>query len=554
MTLNTNYMISPNLQEYFVDKTTGTPLAAGNVFYYSDTERSTLKTVYTLVAGVSPGTYVYIPLPNPVPLSGVGTTTDGDGNDIRVYYYPRNAEGGIENYYIVVKDADGVTQFTRQAWPNLDTNPPVENNFTYNFARNWTFYSWSFGTTFNNVKTGSTGFFDFIMDDWIYKQSDSTQTINISRVKFDAGANPDGVNAPFYVDYQCTSVGSGLGTYNRFEQQYQSVQTLNGNDVVVSIWLKKIGATPAPVSISLRQYFGSGGSPHAEVETTILTISDLTTEWKEYTGTITLPSISGMQIGTNEDDYLILNINMPLNQTSHVNIGPIRFEEGVEIAGSQQTSNDTILQETDTFGLYPAFTTGDIKFTIKNVSYAGWLLMDDLAIGSPSSAAAQHKGFSYYSLFELLWTNITSQTGGTNIGATGYAQLFNSAGIAQAAVGASALADWDAGKCIQLTRVLGRALAVSGSGPGLSSRSLGQYLGEENHTLIAAEVPNLSVSVAGSIARGDGTFVPTNQVLTNSGTPVGSLAFSATGSTTNGGGGAHNNMQPSVFLNVMIKI
>ena len=34
------------LQEYFVDKDTGFPLAAGQVFFYEDTNRSVLKNIY----------------------------------------------------------------------------------------------------------------------------------------------------------------------------------------------------------------------------------------------------------------------------------------------------------------------------------------------------------------------------------------------------------------------------------------------------------------------------------------------------------------------------
>lgn len=532
MTLNTNYMISPNLQEYFVDKTTGAPLAAGNVFYYSDTERSTLKNVYTLVAGLDPGTYVYTPLPNPVPLSGVGTTTDGFSNDVRVYYYPYDANGQVENYYIVVKDADGLTQFTRQSWPNLETNPPEENNYTYNFVRNWTFYSWSFGTTFTDVKVGSLTAYDFFIDDWLYQQSDSSQSINISRVTFEAGADPTGINVPYYVDYQCTSIGSGLAVFNRFEQLFQSVQTLNGNDVVASIWLKKVGVGTTPVSISLIQYFGTGGTPHANVETTILDIPDLTTEWKQYTGTNLLPSISGMQIGTGGDDCLELCINMPLNQTARVNIGPVRLEEGIEIAGSQQISNDTIKQETNTFGLYPSFTTGDIKLTLKNTSDPGWLLMDNTSIGKPGSGAA-HIGWVYKALFSLIWTNVHNNT---------YAPI--SGGV----FGASAEADWDAGKTIGMTTALGRALAVAGSGAGLTARALGQNnVGEETHTLTAPEL-----AVHQHAAPGGANFAITGGASLNI---SGALAGTTSNATGDGGGGLpHNNMQPSIFYNVMIKI
>lgn len=449
MTLNTNYMIAPNLQEYFVDKTTGTPLAGGNVFYYSDTERSTLKTVYTLVAGVEPGTYVYTPLPNPVPLSGVGTTTDGEGNDIRVYYYPYNDDGNVENYYIVVKDADGVTQLTRQAWPNIENEPPESNRVSYNFVRNPTFYSWSNTTEFKDVKTGSATQYDFMPDDWIYSQDDSSQTINISRGTFASGENPTGTNAPYYSIYECTSAGSLAGTYNAFSQYYKSVQTLNGQDVVVSIWMKKVSGT-GETSISLTQHFGTGGSPHADLDWTVLTIPQLTSEWKQYTGTIQLPSISGMQIGTANNDALILNVNMPLNQTSLIHIGPIRLERGDSIEGTQLESNDDILKNTDVIGLYSTFRTGDFKSTLRNAADPGWVVCNDGTIGKPGSGSTL-ASFSTKALYALIWSNIN----------VAYTPIYTSAGVLTTK-GASAQADFDALKRLSLTKTLGRVLATAG--------------------------------------------------------------------------------------------
>jgi len=128
MALDPQYMISPNLQEYFVDKNTGLPLSGGQVYYYSDINRSTLKNVYT-ISGVAPN-YSYIQLPNPLTLSAVGTP-QYLGADIRVYYYPFDDEGDAENYYIEVYAAGemppATPQFTREAWPNFIEDQPADD-------------------------------------------------------------------------------------------------------------------------------------------------------------------------------------------------------------------------------------------------------------------------------------------------------------------------------------------------------------------------------------------------------------------------------------------
>ena len=91
-------------------------------------------------------------------------------------------------------------------------------------------------------------------------------------------------------------------------------------------------------------------------------------------------------------------------------------------------------------------------------------------------------------------------------------------------------------------------------------------MGEETHTLTASEQVNMNVSVSGGLSgaslqlynrSGFNTApVPGNDadVTQPSGTVAISGTVSSTGATTNGGGGAHNNMQPTSFLNFMIKL
>jgi hypothetical protein len=117
MALNPLYVTDGPLQEYFVDKDTGLPLAGGTITFYRDNSRITPKTVYQLTG--SPPNYNYVALPNPITLSSVGTVQDAGGDDVVIYYYPWLSDGITEDlYYIVVKDSNGVDQFTREAWPN----------------------------------------------------------------------------------------------------------------------------------------------------------------------------------------------------------------------------------------------------------------------------------------------------------------------------------------------------------------------------------------------------------------------------------------------------
>lgn len=134
MAINPNFLVAAlDLSEVFVDKDTGEPLSGGIVTFYRDYDHITPKLVYTSQSnGVLPGpAYNYVPLPNPIVLSATGQFQDINGNNIPVYYYPViGPNNTLDLYYITVTNAQGVQQFTRQAWPPNESTiqpPPVNS-------------------------------------------------------------------------------------------------------------------------------------------------------------------------------------------------------------------------------------------------------------------------------------------------------------------------------------------------------------------------------------------------------------------------------------------
>lgn len=172
------------------------------------------------------------------------------------------------------------------------------------------------------------------------------------------------------------------------------------------------------------------------------------------------------------------------------------------------------------------FTTGDVKMTLKTVADTGWVLMNDTSIGNAASGGTGRANADTVDLFTLLWTN------------TANAECPVSTGR-----GASAAADYAANKNITLPLALGRTLGCYGTGASLTARVMGKTVGTETHTLTTAEVPNLTF---GGDTAGGGTADALNAPRGNT--------IDFTMSTGGGGGGAHNNMQPTTFLNVMIKL
>ena len=176
------------------------------------------------------------------------------------------------------------------------------------------------------------------------------------------------------------------------------------------------------------------------------------------------------------------------------------------------------------------FTTGDVKMTLKTVADTSWVLMDDKTIGNAASGGTGRANADTVDLFTLLWTN------------TADAECPVSTGR-----GASAAADYAANKTIKLPLALGRSLACYGTGSGLTTRVLAKTVGEETHIDTIAEMP----------AHTHPGSYPNNAVGSVASTPVIAITNGTTTSASvpsQGDGGAHNNMQPTLFLNCMIKL
>jgi len=201
------------------------------------------------------------------------------------------------------------------------------------------------------------------------------------------------------------------------------------------------------------------------------------------------------------------------------------------LGSSGSASSGTFLRGDNSWQAVPdPFTTGDVKMTIKTVADSGWVLMNDGTIGNASSGGTTRANADTSALFQLLWNNTLD------------ADCTVSGGR-----GGSAASDFAANKTISLPKALGRALACYGSGSGLTSRAMAKILGAETHILSTAEMPAHSHTISpDNLWRSSGG--PHNP--SGSG---GSVPTTVTAGTT-GGSESHNNMQPTVFLNIMIKL
>lgn len=224
-------------------------------------------------------------------------------------------------------------------------------------------------------------------------------------------------------------------------------------------------------------------------------------------------------------------------------------------ADVQQWSVDNVTFPTVDNG----FSTGDVKMSLKTVADSGWVLMNDTTIGNAASSATGRANADTLDLFTLLWNNTINTWCAVSTGR-----------------GASAAADFAANKTIALPKALGRALAIYGSGSGLTARAMAQYLGVETHPLVTGEMPSHTHTFTGdahghvmrATSNAGGSGNPATASLAVTGTAVYVSGFgnivdmaSTTANTTStgtnsstGSGTAHQNMQPTLFLNIMVKL
>ena len=423
MTLDPKYMIAPSLQEVFVDKTTGLPLVAGKVYFYSDNSRTTPKSAYKLSG--SPPNYTYAVLPNPVTLSAVGTFQDS-GSDILPYYYPYDSNGDVELYYIVVTDAGGVTQWTREGWPNVGS-VSSDVNGVKNYIPNGQFL------LHNNIPADATAGYaagqirpavtstTLSSGGWTFERPADAAAVDIvTFVRQGSYIVTDPSASPRYVFNVNTQVVGTTATSRALRLKFRDVNKFAGTIPFTLFFCGKSGTgSSANVIVNLVKNFGTTGSA---TTTTALGTVTLGTTYTNTNISFTFGSNAGKSISGLNDDYVAIDFVFPQAVSNISLIDFVLTDGSVTLTAFPATtyaefiyrSEAGFLSIPDADGLdlylpvmstpsglsYDRSAVGKVAMTIETTTPIGWLTCDGtqlLRTGYSSDL------IPYSRLFDKLW-------------------------------------------------------------------------------------------------------------------------------------------------------
>lgn len=532
------HSLAPNPKWYIADLL-GRPLAGGYLATFSSLNHTLLNPVFQDPMGLFPWTYVTIPN-----VGILGILFDENGSQ-GPFYFEFNSALPNELYYLEVYDVNGILQWTIDNFPpgaggggsiitsavdlkNLITNNVMWRNIGQTPIAPGTFMKIAPGAHAALAQTSSNA-----GPDICFIKNNNTATDTIAFPRFPLGTTPfNGDVTPVdYFEYVCTGAGSAETKKLVQFPITHGVQNLSNCNVSITIWARATAGSSPTLTLQWFQFFGDGPSASIVAPVPIQTFS-LTSLWQQFTVTSTVPSVSGKELGECGNDALFLQVQFPLGVTCSVDFNKPCAYFGDLFPVEEYQTYDMI------DGIINAPRVGYVFASYDLVAPFGYIAMNDGTIGSATSGATTAAGIYTFNLYNWLYTNVTIPSNNTLCVVTGYT--------------GNSINDFVANFPMNLPAVLGRTMASAGTGAGLmTTRVLGQIVGEESHILTIAEMPshqhNNAVSPAvGSLAG------PVGAHIVGSSTSAGTITFDNL--APQGGGGAHNIMQPTSFMNFFIKL
>ncbi|OHV85809.1 hypothetical protein [Ensifer sp. LCM 4579] len=167
--------------------------------------------------------------------------------------------------------------------------------------------------------TGTGGY--LAADRWYVNGSGAT--VSLGRVIINHGDLPVDARARARLTAQTADDNVGIW------QKIEGVRTLAGRKATLTFWHRSnTGSLPTGLRAFIKQKFGTGGTPNADVTVFVPGTIPVTTAWTKFSAVIDVPSVAGLTLGSNGDDHLQVSIENAANETFVLDIAHVSLVEG----------------------------------------------------------------------------------------------------------------------------------------------------------------------------------------------------------------------------------
>lgn len=312
MVLPINFVSATNIEELFFYE--GQTISDGNVFWYSQTNPTIPKSVYSQTS--------LLPLPNPTAIVN-GKLVNEFGDSVKPIYRLTDDEGNSELYFVQVRLNDNFTPETgtlvetRENWPPVTITGSSEaltnlENFAINGQFRW-------NTTPSEQVAGLTGLIQqsvtpIAAGNWLFVRDDtSTATDYVTFFRYPQYVG-DPLQSPRYAVQIATTAPDSNDVRKDLVLQYNDVNKFSSDTQIYTyaFQAQTLDGSTRPVTLFLRRNFGTGGtvSPDEEVLLASFMINDQLSIYQIQF----IPGIpTGTLIGTNDDDYVQIGLRFETN-------------------------------------------------------------------------------------------------------------------------------------------------------------------------------------------------------------------------------------------------
>ncbi len=302
--LDPRFIPAFSIEDVILDKDTGAPLSGGLVYFEQDNQRGVLKPIYQ-ITGTSPN-YSFIQLPNPMTLSSIGTFEDSLDNPVIPYFYPYDADGDVELYYVRVTSSEDVPQFTREAVPYIPSSGDSSVTTAFeNEISNPQFAEVLFPTITSsyvyNFNAASNEEVEIAPDWSIIVSSAAAATVTVAQI------TPTGALNILTNPGTLLNINSSGATSLLLRQRLRGSPNLWGSGFIAGTFIAK---TYGGTSTILTMYYSQSNGTVVD-EVIVAAILPASGEYAAYPGTVEIPPSTSAQ--DYPDAYIDIYFDIPLS-------------------------------------------------------------------------------------------------------------------------------------------------------------------------------------------------------------------------------------------------